>query len=200
MSGMAGMPVGIGNLMPGGAGSGAQFANPPQSDQQIQGDPMANPTNGTDIISSTPIANLTETTTAQPLSDEVEGSGDDDTDDDGDIGSLFSLGSLLTRASLFRSYSTNSKRSAKQFYSICTDRITLPCIVEDFISAGMGPIPNCSPIHCGNSLCQPGSLPCRVESTVTPFGIGIHFGDGSNKGSPEDNIGACIRFNQMNCV
>lgn len=64
----------------------------------------------------------------------------------------------------------------------------------------MGNVPDCTPIHCGNSLCAPGVLPCRVESTVTPFGLGIRFGDGLDKGSPEDNIGACLRFNQVNCV
>lgn len=70
----------------------------------------------------------------------------------------------------------------------------------DFIAAGMGNVPDCTPIHCGNSLCAPGVLPCRVESTVTPFGLGIHFGDGLDKGSPEENIGACLRFSQVNCV
>lgn len=93
--------------------------------------------------------------------------------------------------------------SAAPFYgSECTDRITLPCVVEDFIAAGMGNVPACLPIHCGQSLCGEGVLPCRIESTVTPFGIGVHFGDvGAEevKGSPEDNIGACLRYNQVNC-
>lgn len=70
----------------------------------------------------------------------------------------------------------------------------------DFIAAGMGNVPECTPIHCGDSLCDPGVLPCRVESTVTPFGLGIRFGDGLDKGSPEENIGACLRYNQVICA
>ncbi|KAG4081138.1 hypothetical protein HA402_011983 [Bradysia odoriphaga] len=93
-----------------------------------------------------------------------------------------------------------SYRQSRQYFSQCNDRITMPCIVEDFIAAGMGNVPDCTPIHCGDSLCAPGVLPCRVESTVTPFGLGVRFGDGLDKGSPEDNIGACLRFSQVNCA
>ncbi|XP_058453099.1 uncharacterized protein LOC131431419 [Malaya genurostris] len=89
---------------------------------------------------------------------------------------------------------------SRQFYSTCTDRITLPCIVEDFIGIGMGDLPSCVPVHCGNSLCPGGASPCRVETSVTPFGLGIHFGEGLDKGSPEDNIGACLRYNQIPCA
>ncbi|XP_052897962.1 uncharacterized protein LOC128304772 [Anopheles moucheti] len=95
-----------------------------------------------------------------------------------------------------------SKRDwqARQFEGInCLDRITLPCIVEDFIGVGMGDLPTCRPVHCGNSLCPPGVSPCRVETSVTPFRLGIHFGEGIDRGSPEDNLGACIRYNQIPC-
>lgn len=193
----------------GGGGGGTTATNGQPTSESVQGEQLSSPNNATimnDAINGTMSTNATELTTttttiAPPQDDEVEGSGDDDEEDDSDSGSLFSLGSLLTRAALFRSFpSHQSKRSSRQFFSTCNDRITMPCIVEDFISAGMGSVPSCSPIHCGSSLCPGGTLPCRVESTVTPFGLGIHFGDGTFKGSPEDNIGACIRFNQLACV
>lgn len=211
------MPGALGVNPAGGAGGGGGGGgggvpgspNGQQTNQQIQGDQFSSPDNAT-IVNGTMTTNVTEvtsttttTTLAPPQNDEVEGSGDgdEDADDDGDVGSFFSLGSLLTRAALFRSFSSHqTKRSPRQFFSSCSDRITMPCIVEDFISAGMGSVPSCSPIHCGNSLCPGGNAACRVESTVTPFGLGIHFGDGTFKGSPEDNIGACIRFNQLKCV
>jgi hypothetical protein len=90
-------------------------------------------------------------------------------------------------------------RSSRQLYSPCLDRITMPCIVEDFIGAGMGDIPTCIPVHCGNSMCQSGVSSCKIETTVTPFSIGVHFGNATNKGSPEDNIGACLRYTQSSC-
>lgn len=203
------MPGALGvNSGGGGGGGGSVAPNGQQTNQPLQGDQFASPSNATimnDGINGTMTTNATELTTttttlAPPQNDEVEGSGDDGDDDD-DVGSLFSLGSLFTRAALFRSFPSHpSKRSGRQYFSTCSDRITMPCIVEDFISAGMGSVPSCSPVHCGSSLCPGGNLPCRVESTVTPFGLGIHFGDGTFKGSPEDNIGACIRYNQLACV
>jgi hypothetical protein len=76
----------------------------------------------------------------------------------------------------------------------------MPCIVEDFIGAGMGDIQTCIPVHCGNSLCHAGVSSCKIETSVTPFHIGVHFGDGkAHKGSPEDNIGACLRYKQLPC-
>ncbi|ETN60632.1 hypothetical protein AND_007740 [Anopheles darlingi] len=90
---------------------------------------------------------------------------------------------------------------SRQFEGInCADRITLPCIVEDFIGVGMGELPTCRPVHCGNSLCPPGVSPCRVETSVTPFSLGIHFGEGRDRGSPEDNLGACIKYSQIPCA
>lgn len=178
-------------------------------------------------VSEAPVENLPETA---PVQDDQQVAADESTADDvvegsggGDVPapaatSFFS--SLPSFQSLFSRRIFNSRQS-RQFFSQCIDRITMPCIVEgiqssctlrlstllnclpfstDFIAAGMGNVPDCTPIHCGNSLCEPGVLPCRVESTVTPFGLGIRFGDGLDKGSPEDNIGACLRFNQVNCV
>lgn len=194
---------------PGGGSSGVG--------QPIQGDQFSSPSNATimnDSINGTMSANETSTsstttsttsttsTTPAPQDDELEGSGDDGDDGGGnDAGGFFSLSSLLTRASLFRSFEPKpSKRSGRQYYSACNDRITMPCIVEDFIATGAGSVPSCSPVHCGSSLCPGGNLPCRIESTVAPFGLGIHFGDGRFKGSAEDNIGACLRYNQLACV
>lgn len=172
----------------------------------------SNSTSSNSTMSST---NTTSTTTTPaPEDDDVEGSGDDDDDDPDnrdELTSLFSLGSFITRAALFRRSirsvepvkpvePVHKVRQSKQFFSTCEDRITLPCIVEDFISVGSGSVPTCSPVHCGNSLCSANVSPCRVESTVTPFGIGIHFGDGRNKGGAEENIGACIRYKQLNCI
>lgn len=132
--------------------------------------------------------------TAADDPDAVEGSGGGD--DGGGAGFLSSFTSLFSR-----NFNGASRRKSRQFYSTCTDRITTPCIVEDFIAAGMGNVPDCTPVHCGNSLCSNGlETGCRIESTVTPFGIGVHFGDGVDKGSPEDNIGACLKYNQMTCT
>lgn len=181
---------------------------------------MLNSLNGTnpDVGNSTDtMTNSTTTTSTTPIpEDDVEGSGDDDDADNpdnrDDLTSLFSIGSFITRAALFRRsldrrsirsvdpVPSHNERKSRQFYSTCNDRITLPCIVEDFISVGSGSLPTCSPVHCGNSLCPGNASPCRVESTVTPFGIGVHFGDGLNKGFAEENIGACIRYKQLNCI
>ena len=112
----------------------------------------------------------------------------------------FSFPSFFSRRSLGSRTFKHFKSSSRQIYSPCNDRITLPCIVEDFIGAGMGDIPTCIPVHCGNSLCQRGASSCHLETSVTPFGIGVHFGDGKDdKGSPEDNIGACLRYKQISC-
>jgi hypothetical protein len=125
-----------------------------------------------------------------------EGSG-------GDTGGFFGGFPSFSFPSFFRSFTgrqIHQSRQSRQLSSPCTDRITLPCIVEDFLGMGMGDIPTCIPIHCGNSLCQAGVASCKVETSVTPFHIGVHFGEGkTNKGSPEDNIGACLRYKQLPC-
>lgn len=92
-------------------------------------------------------------------------------------------------------------RDARQLYHYCNDRVTLPCVIEDFIGTGASKLSSCLPIHCGNSLCLPGdSQQCRMETSVTPFALGFHFGEGRYKGSAEDNIGACLRYFQMPCL
>lgn len=131
----------------------------------------------------------------------LDNSQNDDTQADegsgGGGGGFFDFGSFFGRES--KKPKKKKKRNDRQLYSACKDRITMPCIVEDFIGAGMGDLPACVPVHCGNSLCAPGVTPCRLETSVTPFGIGINFGDGIDKGSPEDNIGACLKYNQVEC-
>lgn len=147
-----------------------------------------------------------ETPTADDPADEATSDDDaaaddaDAADGSGDDGGGF-FGGLPSFSSFFsRSMKTNH-RQGRQFSSTCTDRITTPCVVEDFIAAGMGTVPDCRPVHCGKSLCPNGlDTGCRIESTVAPFGIGVHFGEGADKGSPEDNFGACLRYNQMACV
>lgn len=193
------------------AANGTPAPSTSQTNQSAQNDQLGNQINATTAAVSstttpTTVAALNTTTTSTtplPQSDEeVEGSGDGDEGEG--FGSFFSLGSFLTRTALFRSArsmdSARTERASRQLFAYCNDRITLPCIVEDFIEAGKGSVPSCSPVHCGSSLCPSGVSPCRIESTVTPFGLGFHFGDGQNKGSPEDNIGACLRYNQLNCI
>ncbi|XP_005180348.3 uncharacterized protein LOC101894483 [Musca domestica] len=165
-----------------------------------------------------PTTTPSTTSTTAALSDDVQGSGDGQ---DGDTrfrptpsnvskrprptsGGFDLLGFLRTAFEMrFRSARQAkflTERQKRQFYSSCRDRITMPCIVEDFIGTGLGPLPGCEPVHCGMQFCSNGMWPCRIESTVTPFYVGIHFGDGRGKGSPEDNIGACLRYQQIQCM
>lgn len=148
-------------------------------------DPADNPAN--DDPADDPANDEPADETAQD--EPEEGSGGD--------GGFFGGFPSFSFPSFFRSF---SGRRSRQLYSPCTDRITLPCIVEDFIGAGFGDIPTCIPVHCGNSMCQTGAASCKIETSVTPFHIGVHFGDGkAHKGSPEDNIGACLRYKQLPC-
>lgn len=101
----------------------------------------------------------------------------------------------------------------------CADRIILPCDSEDLLmvssffskkktifysknfsqpsdSGGHGV---CDLIHCGGSLCPADDGPCRIESSATPFTIGVHFGPSSREESPEDNLGMCLTFEQLPC-
>ncbi|XP_034473893.1 uncharacterized protein LOC117781250 [Drosophila innubila] len=114
----------------------------------------------------------------------------------------FDLFGFLRSAFDLRLRHRRRRREARQFFSTCSDRITMPCIIEDFIGTGLGPLPGCEPVHCGSQFCSSGVWPCRIESTVTPFYIGVHFGDGNapGKGNAEDNIGACLRYSQVPCV
>uniref|UniRef100_A0A336MSC2 CSON000532 protein n=1 Tax=Culicoides sonorensis TaxID=179676 RepID=A0A336MSC2_CULSO len=135
----------------------------------------------------------------------IEGSGDDGVDTGGIFSDFPGFSTFRDIFFSFRSMRSNKYHKmktiadARQLYSTCTDRITMPCIIEDFIGVGMGEVPSCVPVHCGLSLCPPGISPCRLESSVTPFRLGIRFGSGARKGSPEDNIGACLRYFQMPC-
>ncbi|XP_037960710.1 uncharacterized protein LOC119689857 [Teleopsis dalmanni] len=174
--------------------------------------PAPSPAPPPESSTASPVNNIVSTTTtttiAPQLSDDIDGSGDGSdisvTPSTGTgasrrpqttSGGFDLLGFLRTAFALgFR-----NKRNARQFYSTCSDRITMPCIIEDFINIGLGPLPGCEPVHCGFQFCSSGVWPCMIESTVTPFYIGIHFGNGIGKGSAEDNIGACLRFKQVQC-
>uniref|UniRef100_A0A1A9WXL2 CUB domain-containing protein n=1 Tax=Glossina brevipalpis TaxID=37001 RepID=A0A1A9WXL2_9MUSC len=176
-------------------------------------------------VSSSTLSNATTTeVSSTPLRDDVEGSGDDDdavtrfgpTPSSVNVsrrprpvsGGFDILGLLRTafdfdwrnRRRRVPSIRLTNFRRKRQFYSNCRDRLTMPCIIEDFIESGLGPLPGCEPVHCGAQFCSSGIWPCRIESTVTPFYVGIHFGDGTGKGSAEDNIGACLRFQQVQCM
>ncbi|XP_064535248.1 uncharacterized protein LOC135426172 [Drosophila montana] len=164
-----------------------------------------------------------ETPSSSPANDDAEGSGGSEDDNiinlsgatterlgvsrrprpvggGGSSGGFDLLGFLRSAFDLHLRH--RRRRQARQFFSTCTDRITMPCIIEDFIGTGLGPLPGCEPVHCGAQFCSSGVWPCRIESTVTPFYIGVHFGDGNveGKGSAEDNIGACLRYSQVQCI
>ncbi|XP_058816016.1 uncharacterized protein LOC131679325 [Topomyia yanbarensis] len=171
-----------------GIGDGPGLPESPVADQPVAADD--------------PVA-VDDTAADEPLADDPDAAEEGSGGGGGFFGGLFP--SLFSR-SIFDSYRSfegshrQGRDFSRQFYSTCRDRITLPCIVEDFIGVGMGDLPSCIPVHCGNSLCPGGVSPCRVETSVTPFGLGIHFGEGLDKGSPEDNIGACLRYNQIPCA
>lgn len=194
-------------------------ADNPTADDPAADNPVESPDSSTSPLTTTTVASTTTTTTAaSTLSDDVEGSGGNEDSDTrfrptpanvsqrprptrggfdlfGFLRSAFDYG--LRKGRHIRHQTEREKR---QFYSNCRDRITMPCIVEDFIGTGLGPLPGCEPVHCGMQFCSNGMWPCRIESTVTPFYVGIHFGDGAGKGSPEDNIGACLRYQQVQCM
>ena len=175
-------------------------ANDPAADDPAADDPAANDPAADDPAADDPAADdpaADDPAADDPAADEGSGGGDGGFFDGFPS---FSFPSFFSRRSLGSRTFKHFKSSSRQIYSPCNDRITLPCIVEDFIGAGMGDIPTCIPVHCGNSLCQRGASSCHLETSVTPFGIGVHFGDGKDdKGSPEDNIGACLRYKQISC-
>lgn len=57
----------------------------------------------------------------------------------------------------------------------------------------------CTMTHCGNSLCPPDVSPCRIESTATPFTIGVHFSKDPLEQLPDDNLGMCLTYEQLPC-
>lgn len=178
---------------------GAQTPNENVAANQPQVAPISEaPVNAQDPVQDDQQVAADESTAAD---DAIEGSGGGAADAPVQPAPTSFFSSLPSFQSLF-SRRIFGYRQSRQYFSTCNDRITMPCIVEDFIQAGMGNVPDCTPVHCGNSLCAAGVLSsvCRVESTVTPFGIGVHFGDGLDKGSAEDNIGACLRYNQVICA
>jgi hypothetical protein len=167
--------------------------NDPANDDLIQMDPAADDAAADDTAADDSQADETQ----QQQQDEQQDETQQDEGSGGGGGGFFGFPSF-SFPSFFRSLTGG--RQGRQLYSPCTDRITLPCIVEDFIGMGMGDIPTCLPIHCGASLCEQGVSSCKIETSVKPFHIGVHFGDGKSfKGSPEDNIGACLRYKQLPC-
>ncbi|CAK1555509.1 unnamed protein product [Leptosia nina] len=81
----------------------------------------------------------------------------------------------------------------------CTDRVTISCENEYFVTGSVYTPGVCDPHHCGNSFCPGGSQDCHVESSISPFAISMHFGPPTVKENPEDNIGMCLRYNQIPC-
>ncbi|VEN43794.1 unnamed protein product [Callosobruchus maculatus] len=81
----------------------------------------------------------------------------------------------------------------------CDDKITLPCDSDDLITMGNQGVGYCKMVHCGSSLCPNGETPCRIESSATPFVIGVHFGPSAKEESPEDNLGMCLTYEQLPC-
>ncbi|XP_016945699.3 uncharacterized protein [Drosophila suzukii] len=179
-------------------------------------------TTPTPLRSSTEASTTSQAPASSPASDDVEGSGGEVEDDDDDGGFLFFRSRPTTEEPGVSRRPRPSggfdimgiirnaldlplkwrRRQARQFFSTCSDRITMPCIIEDFIGTGLGPLPGCEPVHCGAQFCSSGVWPCRIESTVTPFYIGVHFGNGmgAGKANAEDNVGACLRFSQVQCM
>ncbi|XP_066252681.1 uncharacterized protein [Euwallacea similis] len=83
----------------------------------------------------------------------------------------------------------------------CNDKIVLPCDSDELLMPGfLGMAPSsCSLEHCGPSLCPSGISPCRIESSVQPFNIAVHFGPSNTNTSPEDNLGMCLSYEQIPC-
>lgn len=58
----------------------------------------------------------------------------------------------------------------------------------------------CDLVHCGSSFCPMGESPCRIETSVIPFLIKVHFGPAAREAAPDDNLGMCLRYEQIPCV
>lgn len=69
-----------------------------------------------------------------------------------------------------------------------------------FRQPGEAPPEFCTIARCGNSLCPRGQLPCRIETSVVPFSIGVHFGASARESNPEDNLGVCLIYQQLRCI
>ncbi|KOB69910.1 putative conserved secreted protein, partial [Operophtera brumata] len=82
----------------------------------------------------------------------------------------------------------------------CQDRITIPCENEYFVTGQYYGVGVCDPHHCGNTFCPGQSQEsCRIETSVTPFAVSIHFGPPTMKRNPEENIGMCLKYSQQHC-
>ncbi|XP_026488029.2 uncharacterized protein LOC113394814 isoform X1 [Vanessa tameamea] len=82
----------------------------------------------------------------------------------------------------------------------CTDRVTIPCENEYFVSSQRWGAGVCDPHHCGASLCaRADARACRVDTSITPYAVSVHFGPPTIKPNPEDNIGMCLRYAQIPC-
>ncbi|CAH2093281.1 unnamed protein product [Euphydryas editha] len=81
----------------------------------------------------------------------------------------------------------------------CTDRVTIPCENEYFVSSQMFGPGVCDPHHCGSSLCSSSSGECHIDTSITPYAVSVHFGPPTVKPNPEDNIGMCLRYTQIPC-
>ncbi|CAG9773870.1 unnamed protein product [Ceutorhynchus assimilis] len=96
----------------------------------------------------------------------------------------------------------NELQESVRAVDLCNDKIVLPCDSEELLMPGIfGMNPgHCNLIHCGSTLCPAGQSPCKIESSATPFNIGVHFGETiSNELSPEDNLGMCLVYEQIPC-
>ncbi|GLH09071.1 uncharacterized protein LOC103511797 [Gryllus bimaculatus] len=82
----------------------------------------------------------------------------------------------------------------------CNDRVIMPCDSEEFIMSRQGAPMMCDLLHCGTSFCQAGDSSCRIESSTTPFNIQVQFGRALREESPEDNLGMCLRYEQLPCT
>ncbi|CAH0725463.1 unnamed protein product, partial [Brenthis ino] len=82
----------------------------------------------------------------------------------------------------------------------CTDRVTVPCENEYFVSSQLFGPGVCDPHHCGDTFC-PGRpfRECHIDTSITPFAVSVHFGVPTIKQNPEENIGMCLRYTQIPC-
>ncbi|KAG7311971.1 hypothetical protein JYU34_001394 [Plutella xylostella] len=82
----------------------------------------------------------------------------------------------------------------------CQDRITIPCDNEYFVSNSSLMNGVCDPHHCGQTFCPGAPFDrCYVQSSVSPFAVSVNFGPPVVQRSAEENIGACLMYQQLPC-
>ncbi|XP_048478406.1 uncharacterized protein LOC119693499 isoform X2 [Plutella xylostella] len=82
----------------------------------------------------------------------------------------------------------------------CQDRITIPCDNEYFVSNSSLMNGVCDPHHCGQTFCPGAPFDrCYVQSSVSPFSVSVNFGPPVVQRSAEENIGACLMYQQLPC-